>query len=246
MTAARRRDRSGWWQESRHPAPATASRQANPVLSAACSRQHAAAALAASFGHSRNATAGARRAASTRIPRLQPAMRGIAAGCHASGLSPRGKQQRRRATRGAPPVAVASACRPASGGHGTADAGSRRRLPLRRLPTSVNFSGSDRRMRGVAAGCRCVDRGRRRILGRYARPPEARLEAGCSAAPDPAASPSSRGLGFSPFKAETRVRIPLGTPTRFHRHNGQARRNPETPCTSMSTVTSPPRFARCR
>ncbi len=27
------------------------------------------------------------------------------------------------------------------------------------------------------------------------------------------ASPSSRGLGFSPFKAETRVRIPLGTPS---------------------------------
>ena len=28
----------------------------------------------------------------------------------------------------------------------------------------------------------------------------------------PAASPSSRGLGSSPFKAKTRVRIPLGTP----------------------------------
>ena len=30
--------------------------------------------------------------------------------------------------------------------------------------------------------------------------------------PEPVASPSSRGPGFSPFKAETRVRIPLGTP----------------------------------
>ena len=28
----------------------------------------------------------------------------------------------------------------------------------------------------------------------------------------PRGSPSSRGLGFSPFKAKTRVRIPLGTP----------------------------------
>ena len=33
-----------------------------------------------------------------------------------------------------------------------------------------------------------------------------------AARPAVSASPSSRGLGFSPFKAETRVRIPLGTP----------------------------------
>ncbi len=41
------------------------------------------------------------------------------------------------------------------------------------------------------------------------------------------ASPSSRGLGSSPFKAETRVRIPLGTPT----FPSPVRRSPETPPT---------------
>ena len=42
----------------------------------------------------------------------------------------------------------------------------------------------------------------------------------------PRASPSSRGLGFSPFKAETRVRIPLGTPPPF----GPFPQTPLSPC----------------
>ena len=61
----------------------------------------------------------------------------------------------------------------------------------------------------------CAAGARWRILG-VTRRRESGLEASIAGGVmRPAASPSSRGLGSSPFKAETRVRIPLGTPPRF-------------------------------
>ena len=52
-------------------------------------------------------------------------------------------------------------------------------------------------------------------------------------------SPSSRGLGFSPFKAETRVRIPLGTPPSLSSVPPQSRTRPQIGREDMLRVLSP-------